>query len=178
MSPQISVLASEALDLLTDAVEQIRPEIWAQPSNLEGWSLRDLVGHATGSAAKIVTLVEGEEVWGHSEPDDWAVEDPAARLRSVRARLQEALPAANLHSPRTSPQGEVPLRRALTFPVSDLTLHSWDIHFSQGQMIELPDDLLAFCQVLVESLPEDLLRRPGGFGQPNLHPRTPRRQPG
>ena len=28
----------------------------------------------------------------------------------------------------------------------------------------LPDDLLEFCRGLVESVPEDMLRRPGGFG--------------
>lgn len=68
----VASLAREAMDLLIDAVEQTTPENWSQPSNLEGWSLRDLVGHATGSAAKIVTLVEGGEVWGRSEPADWA----------------------------------------------------------------------------------------------------------
>ncbi|MFZ1176020.1 MAG: TIGR03086 family protein, partial [Mycobacterium sp.] len=59
---------------------------------------------------------------------------------------------------------EVPLHRALTYPVSDLALHSWDVHCSQGWLIELPEDLLALCRGLVESVPEDMLRRPGGFG--------------
>ena len=65
---------------------------------------------------------------------------------------------------RTSPEGEVPLRRALTYPVSDLAMHAWDIHRSQGRLIELPADLLGLCRGLVESVPEHLLRRPGGFG--------------
>ena len=65
---------------------------------------------------------------------------------------------------RASPEGEVPLHRALTYPVSDLALHSWDVHCSRGRLIELPDDLLALCRGLVESLPQDMLRRPGGFG--------------
>jgi uncharacterized protein (TIGR03086 family) len=125
----IGMMATEAIDLLIDAVEQIPPENWDQPSNLEGWSLRDLVGHATGSAAKIVTLVEDGEVWGRpSQPADWVCEDPAARLRELAARLQDALPAADLDAMRASPEGEVPLHRALTYPVSDLALHSWDVH--------------------------------------------------
>ena len=53
------MMAIEAMGLLIDAVEQVPPESWDQPSNLDGWSMRDLVGHVTGSAAKIVTLVEG-----------------------------------------------------------------------------------------------------------------------
>ncbi len=162
---RIGMMATEAIGLLIDAVDQIPPESWDRPSNLEGWSLRDLVGHATGSAAKIVTLVENGEVWdGPSQPADWVCDHPAARLRELAARLQDALPGADLEAMRVSPEGEVPLRRALTYPVSDLALHSWDVHCSQGRLIELPEDLLGLCRGLVESVPEDMLRRPGGFG--------------
>ena len=162
---RIGVMATEAIDLLIDAVEQIPPERWDQPSNLEGWSLRDLVGHVTGSAAKVVMLVEDGEVWDRpSQPSDWVCDNPAARLRELATRLQDGLPGADLDGMRTSPEGEVPLRRALTYPVSDLAMHAWDIHRSQGRLIELPADLLGLCRGLVESVPEHLLRRPGGFG--------------
>lgn len=161
---QIGPRAAEAMDLLIDAVEQTPPENWDQPSNLGDWSLRELVGHATGSAAKIVALLENGEIWARSEPGDWMCEDPPTRLRELAARAQEALPHADLDAPRTSPQGEVPLHRALTYPVSDLALHSWDLHRSQGRLVELPADLLMFCRELVDSVPEDVLRRPGGFG--------------
>lgn len=158
-------MATEAMDLFIEAVERTPPDRWDQPSNLEGWSVRDLVGHATGSATKIVTLVEGGKVWrGPSEPADWIYEDPAARLRELAARLRDALPGADLEAPRVSPEGEVPLHRALTYPVSDLALHSWDVYRSQGRLVELPEQLLAFCRGLVESVPEDMKRRPGGFG--------------
>ncbi len=161
----IAATATEALDLLIEAVEQIPSDAWDRPSNLEGWSIRDLVAHTTGSAAKIVTLVEGGEIWGKpSEPDDWKCEDPAARLRDLAGRLDRALPGADLEALRPSPQGEVPLRRALTFPVSDVALHSWDVYRSQGRLSELPDGLLGFCRALVEAIPEDMLRRPGAFG--------------
>ncbi len=161
----IGAMAIEAIDLLIDAVDQVPPESFNQPSNLEGWTVRDLVAHATGSAAKIVTLIEDGEVWGNpSPPDDWVSEDPAARLRELAARLRDALPRVDLDATRMSPEGEVALRRALTYPVSDLALHSWDVHRSQGRLIELPDDLLTLCRQLVESVPADVLRRPGGFG--------------
>jgi uncharacterized protein (TIGR03086 family) len=172
----VGARATEAMGLLIEAVKEIPSEAWDQPSNLQGWSIRDLVGHVTGSAAKVVTLVEGGEIWEKpSQPDDWTCEDPAARLRELAARLQDALPGADLDAMRPSPQGEVPLRRALTFPVSDLALHSWDVYRSQGRLVELPVDLLAFCRELVESLPEDMMRRPGGFGpaQPTPDDATP-----
>lgn len=162
---RIGVLATEAIGLLIDAVDQIPPERWDQPSNLEGWSVRELVGHVTGSAAKVVTLVEDGELWNRpSQPSDWICDDPGRRLRELATRLEGALPGADLDGPRTSPEGEVPLRRALTYPVSDLAMHAWDIHRSQGRLIELPADLLGLCRGLVGSVPEHLLRRPGGFG--------------
>ena len=52
----------------------------------------------------------------------------------------------------------------LTYPVSDVALHSWDVYRSQERLVELPDDLLALCRGLVDSVPENMLRRPGGFG--------------
>ncbi|OHV06636.1 TIGR03086 family metal-binding protein [Mycobacterium talmoniae] len=164
-SARVGTIATQAMGLIIEAVEQIPPAEWDQPSNLEGWSIRDLVAHVSGSATKVVLLVEGGEVpTVPSQPADWMCEDPAARLRELAARLRDTLPAADMEAMRVSPQGEVPLRRALTFPVADLALHSWDVYRSQNRFIELPAELLAFCLELVQSVPEDMLRRPGGFG--------------
>lgn len=176
MNAQVGLRATEAIGLLIDAVEQIPSESWDLPSNLEGWSIRDLVGHVTGSATKVVTLVEGGDIWQRpSQPDDWKCDDPPARLRELAARLRAALPGADLDAMRPSPQGEVPLHRALAYPVADLALHSWDLYRSREQAFELPEDLLAFCRQLVGSVPDDMLRRPGGFGpaQPAPEGATP-----
>jgi uncharacterized protein (TIGR03086 family) len=165
MTDPIGRLAAEAIQLLIDAVEQTPPEAWNQPSNLEDWNVGQVVGHATGSAAKIVTLVEGGEIWsGPSQPADWMSEDPAGRLREFTERLGEALPRADWDVIVPAPEGEVPLRRALIFPVADLALHSWDVHRSQRRSIELPEELIALCCGLIDSLPESLMRRPGAFG--------------
>lgn len=161
---RIGTLATDAMELFVAAVERTPADGWDRPSNMDGWSVRELVGHATGSAAKVVTLVEGGQLWARSEPADWVCEDPAARIRGLAERLRHALPGTDLAALRVSPEGEVPLHRALTYPVSDLVLHSWDVHRSQGRLVELPDELLAFCRELVESVPEEMLRRPGGFG--------------
>jgi uncharacterized protein (TIGR03086 family) len=162
---QVGILAAEALELFTDAVDQLPPETWDQPSNLEDWSMRDLVGHATGTATKMVTLIEGGEAWaGPSKPDEWAYDDPVSRLREQAARLRDALPGTDFDALRPSPMGEAPLHRVLAFPTSDLAVHSWDLHRSQGRLVELPDSLFTLCRSLVESAPEDMLRRPGGFG--------------
>lgn len=173
LTDRIDLMAAKAIDLLIDAVRQVPPAAWEHPSHLDEWSVRDLVGHATGSAAKIVTLLEGGKLWEHpSQPSDWLRDEPVQYLRELAAQLHNAAPAAELDAIRASPQGDVPLRRALIFPVADLAMHSWDIHRSLGRSVELPDDLLALCQGLVESLPEDMLRRPGSFGPAQPAPST------
>ena len=142
----VGARAIEAMDFLLDAVTHIPSESWDQPSNLDGWSIRDLVGHVTGSAAKVAALVEGGEIWQKpSVPDDWKCEDPVTRLRDLAARVRAALPGADLDAIRPSPQGEVPLRRALTFPVSDLAMHSLGplpLAGPAGRIARRPADLL------------------------------------
>jgi len=135
----IAARAVEAMDFLVDAVQQIPSESWDQPSNLDGWSIRDLVVHTTGTAAKLVALAGGET----SEPTD--------DLQQLAARLKDALAKKD---PDTS----------LSFPIVGLTIHVWDVYQSQHQPVEVPDDLLAFCRQVVEAAPEDELRRPGMFG--------------
>ena len=135
----IAARAIEAMDFLVDAVQQIPSESWDQPSNLDGWSIRDLVVHTTGSAAKLVALAGGQT----SEATD--------DLQQLAARLKDALA-------RKDPD------TALSFPIVGLTIHGWDVYQSQHQPVEVPDDLLAFCRQVVEAVPEDELRRPGLFG--------------
>ena len=135
----IAARAIEAMDFLVDAVQQIPSASWDQPSNLDGWSIRDLVVHTTGSAAKLVAFAGGET------PE--ATDD----LQQLAARLKDALAKKD---PDTS----------LSFPIVGLTIHGWDVYRSQHQPVELPDDLLAFCRQVVEAVPEDELRRPGMFG--------------
>ena len=129
------------------------------------------MAHTTGSAAKIATLVEGGKVReGPSEPGEWKSDDPAAQLRELSVRLQHALAGADLDATRPSPDGEVPLRQALAFPICRLAVHIWDVYRSQHRVFELPAGLLGFCRQAAEWVPEDKLRRPGGFGPAQLVP--------
>jgi uncharacterized protein (TIGR03086 family) len=162
----VGARATEAVNFFIEAVEQIPSESWDLPSNLEGWSIRDLVAHSTGSAAKIVTLVEGGQVEQEpADPNDWRSENPAAQLRELAGRLHDALASADLAA----------LRQKLMMPIVGLSIHTWDVYRSQNRLVELPEALLAFCEQLAESVPEETLRRPGGFGpaQPVPEDATP-----
>ena len=148
MNDDAPARAIQAVDFLVDAVDHIPSGSWDQPSNLDGWSLRDLVVHTTGSAAKIVGLAEG------ATPEPAASDGPVAQLHELSARLETALADGVTDS----------VRESLRFPIFGLTIHVWDIYRSQHLPIDVPADLLAFCRQVVESVPEEDLRRPGLFG--------------
>ena len=131
--------AVEAMGFLVAAVRQVPSQSWDQPSNLDGWSIRGLVEHTTGSAAKLVALAGGQT----SEATD--------DLQQLAVRLKDAVATTDPDTP-------------LSFPIVGLTIHAWDVYESQHQPAKVPDDLLAFCRQVVESVPEDELRRPGLFG--------------
>jgi uncharacterized protein (TIGR03086 family) len=154
-NPDVGALATEAVDFFIEAAEQIPSESWDLPSNLGGWSIGDLVAHSTGGTAKVVTLVEGGQAQlGPADPDDWRSDNPVAQLRELAGRLHDALPNADLDA----------LCQALMTPIVGLSIHTWDVYRSQARPVELPEALLAFCEQLAESVPEETLRRPGGFG--------------
>jgi uncharacterized protein (TIGR03086 family) len=170
MNDDTAARTTEAMGFLVEAVEEIAPENWYRPSNLEGWGIPELVAHVTGSAAKLVTLVEGGDGREPSQPDELEYADRAAQLRELADGLQDALADADLNATRSSPQGEVPLHEALRFPTFGLTIHAWDVYRSQARPIELPGDLLTFCQQVLDVVPDVELRRPGLFGPARIAP--------
>jgi uncharacterized protein (TIGR03086 family) len=149
----IGARATEAVNFFTEAVKQIPSGSWDLPSNLEGWTIRDLVAHTTGTVNKIVTLAEGgQAAQGPADPDDWKSDDPVEQLQELADRLHGALGNAD------------PDTQALGTIVVGLSIHAWDVYRSQHQPVELPDALLGFCQQVAKSVPEEALRRPGVFG--------------
>ncbi|TWF94480.1 uncharacterized protein (TIGR03086 family) [Saccharopolyspora dendranthemae] len=52
-------------------------------------------------------------------------------------------------------------------------MHGWDLHRSCGRSAELPADLQVFCQELIDSVPEEAMRRPGGFAPATTPPENP-----
>jgi uncharacterized protein (TIGR03086 family) len=166
-SAEIGARAVEAVDFFTEAVKQIPSATWDLPSNLEGWSIRDLVEHTTGTVNKIVALAEGgQAAQGPADPDDWRSDDPVGQLQELAGRLHDAHVGADFDS------------QALTTIVVGLSVHAWDVYRSLHQPVELPDALLGFCQQVAESVPEETLRRPGVFGpaQPVPDDATPTAQ--
>lgn len=154
MSPaSIDEVLPQALSLLDETVASLRDDDWDQPSNLDGWSVRELVGHVTGSVHKASALIAAEPInRARSEPSEWVVDEPLERLRSETAQVLDRLPGAPLGELRPSPAGEVPLQVALTFPAVDAVVHSWDIGHSVGRPLEIAPSLLEFAEALTDRM--------------------------
>lgn len=158
-----------ALALLEETVASVRDADWDRPSNLARWTVRDVVGHVTGSVHKIAAFIDDDPVGaGRSEPADSTGGDPVAQLRAQVERAVAALPLARLDELRKSPMGEVPLGVALRFPTVDAIVHSWDIQHSLGRLLELPEPLLAFARQLT-----DMVQGAPGGPPPTFDPPVP-----
>ena len=116
------------LDFLVDAVQQIPSDSWDLPSNLDGWSIRDLVVHTTGSAAKLVTL----RGWRNL---------PAVRAgdrRSAHSSRRTAEGRSRGRGPRCAAAGT-------EFPIVGLTIHGWDVYRSQRRRSSFPTTCSRFA---------------------------------
>lgn len=167
-APDTAEIGPAALGLLTRTVEDIRDGDWQTPSNLDGWTVRDVVAHVTGSVAKISALIADEPTSAHrSEPADWYADDQVAALRAQIDRAVGLLPTAPTTDKRLMRDREIPLRLALSFPLVDAIVHAWDIERSLGRSLELPDDLVAYAMALTEKVGDP------GHTNPNFAPPKP-----
>lgn len=163
----VAVVMPQALRLLNETVASIEGDEWERPSNLTGWSVRELVGHVTGSVNKLSALISDDPVAAQrSEPADWAHEDPVAQLAALSDRAVTLLEQAPFEESRTSPAGAVPLAGALRFPTVDAIVHAWDIRHSLGRELELPEALVAFVEALTADVVERAGGTPPGFDDP------------
>ncbi len=148
----------------TATVEGTAPTAWDDPAPVEGWTARDVVRHLVewfpaflqGSAG--ITLPPGPSV------DD----DPAGAWheleRGVRALLDDPATATRVLTNRHL--GDVPLDRAVSrFFTADVFMHTWDLARATGQDDTLDPDHVQRMAAATGSMPEEVLRAGGMFGQ-------------
>lgn len=144
-------VARESFRLLEDVVGRLEEGDWERPSNLDGWSVRDVVAHVTGSVAKARGLARDEAISQlRSDPEAWYVADPVAELRDTCAGALAALAEVDLGAPREMRGARMPLSAALAFPVVDAMVHAWDIEHSLGRRLELAPELLDYARALTD----------------------------
>lgn len=147
-------------------VRGVPDERWDDPTPVEGWAARDVVGHLVEWFPSF--LAGGSPVTLPPVPS--ADEDPVLAWESVAAAVLALLddPATEglaFDNPHT---GSMPLPRAVSqFFTADVFLHTWDLAVATGQDATLDPDRCAEMVAGMEPF-EELLRSSGQYG-----PRVP-----
>lgn len=134
------VLAEHAYARLADLVEGLGPDDWARPTDCEGWTVRDLVGHLVGamrSAASVRELLRQQrEVKRRTKAEGGVETDHMTAIQIELAadlspdelvrELRDLVPAATAGRRRT-PR---PLRTLVRVPVDMGTLaETWSLGY-------------------------------------------------
>ena len=140
-------------------------DAWDDPSPCEGWTARDVAGHAMSVVNNVAARAGiGRQVDVFKDLARWAGDDPATNFRAVRNRYLEATdqPGA-LQRPVTSRLGEMTLDRFLGQMCVDTLVHTWDVARATGVDERLdPDAVSAVLRDLL-ARDSDLVRGPDRY---------------
>jgi uncharacterized protein (TIGR03086 family) len=138
---------------------------WENPSPCEGWSGREVAGHAMSVVNNVAARAGvGRQVDVFADLAWWAGDDPAANFRAIRNRYLEATDQRGALQRRVrSRLGEMTLDRFLGQMCVDTLVHTWDVARATGVDERLDPD--AVSAVLGELLARDsdLVRGPDRY---------------
>jgi uncharacterized protein (TIGR03086 family) len=144
------------------------PESWDNPSPCEGWTARDVAGHAMGVIHNVAARAGvGDVIDPFATPGAIAGADVLASWRGVRNRLLEAVdrPGA-LQQEITSSFGTMNVDGFLAVMTGDAVIHTWDIARATGGNERLDPDLVIEVRKGLAARDEKLLRAPGRYAAP------------
>ncbi|WP_445258616.1 TIGR03086 family metal-binding protein [Nocardioides aurantiacus] len=144
-----------------EVVDAVRSDQWDDPTPVDGWRTRDVVGHLI---EWFPAMVHDLEV--RLPPGPAAQSDPAAAWRAFAAGVISLLedPAAAALVPTNPNFGGVPLDRAIArFFTPDVFHHTWDLATAAGQLPALDPER---CESMLASMEpiDQLLRDSGQYG--------------
>jgi uncharacterized protein (TIGR03086 family) len=140
-------------------------DAWSGPSPCEGWTTRQLAGHAMGVVNNVAARAGvGENVDAFGDLDAIAGDDPVGTFRGIRNRYLEATdrPGA-LQTTITSSVGEMTLDRFIGMMIADTLVHTWDLAAAAGLPVELDPDAVRHVHADYRSRDAAGMRKPGRF---------------
>lgn len=148
-----------------DAVARRVPaEGWDNPSPCEGWTAREVLGHATWVTHNIAAAASGGPTPEPKPEAETAGDDPLAAWDAAREAVTEALDTDGaLQREMDSPFGRVPVDAGLGIFFSDVTMHAWDLAAAAGVPHGIADDLAERVRQGLAAA-GDSIRQPGVFG--------------
>ena len=135
----------------------VRDDQWGLDTPCEGWTVQDLVVHATGVLQMI-------HKYATSFEPPQSPENARAAWAEARDSVLEALDQPGvLHSTVTTPFGDMSVDNLIGLMFVDTVTHTWDLARAIGGDECLESDSIAAADAVLRPI-IDGLRRPGGYG--------------
>jgi uncharacterized protein (TIGR03086 family) len=149
---------------LDRVVHAVPEDAWDEPSPCEGWTAREVAGHAMGVVANVAAKLGARDaVNAFGDVAGIAGRDPAATYRHIRDEVLEALDHDEaLAAPVQSALGMMSMDEYLGALVGDALIHAWDIARATGVDERLDPDLVEY--VLARMTAHPVARSAGRFG--------------
>lgn len=153
---------------LTQTIDAVPDDAWANPSPCEGWDARAVIRHLVdwlpGPGFLLGTF--GVETRPIPSVDD----DPAGAWAAVRDAIQGGLddPAVAQRVEDCGPPGQLSFEAAVDMTCTpDVLIHTWDLARAAGIDVELDAAEVARLAVGIDAMPpgvDEAMRASGHFG--------------
>lgn len=139
---------------------------WERPSPCEGWSVRDVTGHAIGVVHNVAArtgMGQLVDVFADN-PASIAGDDPYATWSEIRDRVLEALDRHGvLQRTVGSSLGEMPIEQFIANMGADAVIHTWDIARGAGVDERLDAGSVTYVDAIIRARDESINRAPRRF---------------
>ncbi len=155
---------TRAAHTLRNVAVRVPSDAWDNPSCCEGWTAREVAGHASWVLQNIAAGTGHTDRPEKQSEAEVAGDDPAATVcASVDACLAALDQPGSLHTVATTPFGEMPVDDFIgTIWVDPLT-HAWDLADAAGIESGIDAATAAAAQAQLEPI-ADMMRGAGAFG--------------
>ncbi len=151
---------------LDHVLRLVADDAWDRPSPCEGWSVRDVTGHAIGVVANVAARTGvGELVDVFADnPGRIAGDNPYASWFDIRNRVLEALDRPGvLQATVESTMGSMPVDNFIANMCADAVIHTWDIARGAGVDERLDASLVGYVDAIIRGRDESVNRAPRRF---------------
>lgn len=156
---------TKALYALDAVARRVPAGAWDRPSCCEGWTAREVAGHATAVIEGVGAVASGGERPAPLPEAERAGEDPAATVRSALERTLAALDQPGvINRVASTPFGDMPVDAFLGVIWVDPLTHAWDIADATGIDHGIDGDTADEAHAALAPL-SDALRGPGRFAE-------------
>ncbi len=149
---------------LRSVASRVPADAWDNPSCCEGWTAREVAGHASWVLQAVAAGAGAGEPPAPQPEAEVAGDDPAATVRAAVDRCLAALDQPGvINAVGPTPFGEMPLDSMLGILWVDPLTHGWDIADAAGIDSGIDDDTARMAHQQIASM-GDVLRASGRFG--------------